>query len=182
MIIVDGITVDEEIGKKMFSCDLSLCKGSCCTLKGGSGAPLADEEVAEIERAFPLIEHYLPQAHRDTIAQDGLVELTREHYSTVCHDRGACVFVFYEDGIARCAFERGADEGLLKWRKPLSCHLFPIRMHPTSIHYEYLSECDPALDRGIRDDVPLARFLHNALTRAFGKSWYDRFLDLSTQL
>ena len=96
----------------------------------------------------------------------------------MCFNNRACVFVLYEEGIARCAFEKAFLEGRLKWRKPLSCHLFPIRIDRGMIHrlrYERISECDSALDCGEQKNIYLSDFLKEPLVRAFGSTWYEDF-------
>ena len=182
MIIVDEIEVDQQVLEARFACDILQCKGACCTLQGGSGAPLLENELDEIARAFPMVEKYLPQEHRDEITRSGFAEKTGNHFSTTCLNRCACVFVCYEDGVAQCSFEKAFLAGELQWRKPVSCHLFPVRVATdsnTRLRFEYIAECSPALERGGRENIPLSLFLRDALTRLYGKEWYHRFLDLS---
>ena len=181
MFEIQQIMIDEDVSRIKFACNTSLCKGACCTLAGGTGAPLLDEERAQIDRAFPVVKHMLPQEHLDTIQQFGLYEGEPASYATMCFHNRACVFVFYEDGIARCAFEKAFLDGLLTWRKPLSCHLFPIRVQHRSsklLQYERIAECDPALERGENENIYLSTYLQESLVRAFGSSWYDEFQGL----
>jgi hypothetical protein len=86
--------------------------------------------------------------------------------------------VLYEDGIARCAFEKAFGEGKLKWKKPISCHLFPIRVSrgvPEQLRYERIVECDFAIDRGENENIFLSNFLKEPLIRAYGLTWYEDF-------
>jgi hypothetical protein len=178
MCEVKQVIIDGQIPGIKFACNLSACKGACCTLAGGTGAPLLDEELEQIERSFPLIKDSLSLEHLDTIAQFGLYEGHPGFYTTMCFNNRACVFVVYEDGIARCSFEKAFVERKLKWRKPISCHLFPIRAEygtQTRLRYQRITECDPALNRGEQEQILLGNFLMEPLIRAFGSSWYNEF-------
>jgi len=170
--------IDDSISRIKFACNVSRCKGACCTLAGGTGAPLLDDELEQIERAFPIIKSLLPKEHLESIAQFGLYEGKPGSYTTTCFDNRACVFVLYEDGIARCAFEKAYGDGTLKWKKPISCHLFPIRVSrtvPERLRYERITECTSALDRGENENIFLSNFLKEPLIRAFGLAWYEEF-------
>jgi Protein of unknown function (DUF3109) len=178
MIIIDEIAVDPKVPQMHFACDLEVCKGACCTLKGGRGAPVTDEEVEEIYKAYPVIKKYLPADHAKWIRDYGLVEGEPERYATQCIDEQACVFVYYESGIAKCSFERAYLNGEIQWRKPVSCHLFPLRAengHGAELRFEYLHECEPAFNRGDREKIPLFKFLKEVLVREHGTEWYERF-------
>jgi hypothetical protein len=178
MIEMNKTVVDETIPRIKFACDLSVCKGACCTLPGGSGAPLLDDELIQLESIFPIVRSSLPPEHLAEIAQYGLYEGIPGSYTTMCFNHNACVFVMYENGIAKCSIEKAFHEGKTQWRKPISCHLFPIRIDRDEIHrlrYERISECDPALDRGEREKIRLSEFLKEPLVRAFGLSWYQDF-------
>jgi Protein of unknown function (DUF3109) len=178
MFIIEEITVEEQIAEINFACDLQACKGACCTLKGGRGAPLLDSEVDEIRQAFPSVRKYLPKEHLDWIEKNGLVEGYPGRSTTQCVNDEACVFVYYEDGIAKCSFEKAYLQKEIQWRKPVSCHLFPIRREhgvDERLRFEYLHECRHALQRGEREKIPLYQFLESALTRVYGSKWYNRF-------
>ncbi len=179
MFEVQKAIVDDRIAHIKFACDIAACKGACCTLPGGKGAPLLDNEVQNLEEVFPVVKSMLPKEHLEAIEQSGLYEGEPGSYTTTCYDNRACVFVFYEGGIARCAIERAFREGKIQWRKPLSCHLFPIRTDgetPNRLRYEWRGECEPALKRGNVERIYLTDFLRDALLRAYGKEWYDAFV------
>ena len=173
MYLIGEIAVDPSVTGTKFACDLNACKGACCTFPGGRGAPLNDEEILEIERLYPVIKQYLPSEHLSVIEQHGLVDGEPGNYATQCVDGKACVFVYYEGAIAKCAFERAYVEQKTSWQKPLSCHLFPVRIRKDGkeIHYEYFSECHPALDRGEKENITLSKFVSAPLERAFGPSF-----------
>ena len=179
MIEIRQTIIDDIIPQIKFACEVSVCKGACCTLAGGTGAPLLDDEIEQIEGAFPIIKSSLPNEHLESITQFGLYEGKPGSYTTMCFNNYACVFVLYEDGIARCAFEKAFGEGKIKWKKPISCHLFPIRVSrsmPERLRYERIAECNFALDRGEKEKIYLINFLKEPLIRAFGLEWYEDYL------
>ena len=178
MFVIGEARIEERIAHQRFACDLIQCKGACCTLPGGRGAPLEDAEIHELEAAFPIVQKYLPERHRKQIALTGMYEGHPGNFATSCVDNRDCVFVFYDEGIARCALEKAFLNGEIQWRKPLSCHLFPIRISKgqvEEVRFEKISECTPAIADGKAKDIPLYEFLKEPLTRKFGKEWYDQF-------
>ena len=178
MFTIDEILVDDRIADVPFACDLGECKGACCTLNGGRGAPVTDEEVDEIYTAYPVVKKYLPKEHTEWIERHGLVEGAPGYFATQCRNEQACVFVYYDNGVAKCSFEKGFLNKEIRWRKPLSCHLFPLRASygsPEQLRFEYLHECEPAFKKGSREKFPLFKFLKDVLVRAYGRTWYQRF-------
>jgi hypothetical protein len=177
--ILDRFLIDIGIAKTDFACNLERCKGACCTMPGQRGAPLLDEEIEEIESAFPVISKYLSFRHKDTIEERGLVQGRKGDHTTQVVDRKACVFAIFENDIAKCAFEKAYLNSEISWRKPISCHLFPIRVGTTGpttqLRFEELAECRPALERGAAEQIPLSNFLKTPLTRAYGEEWYQEF-------
>lgn len=178
MFSVDHTTVDASIAEVKFACNLSRCKGACCTMPGPKGAPLTEEESKEIEKAFPVIRKYLNEDHLRAIDERGLVDRSGGEITTNCFDHRACVFVTYEKGVAKCSFETAFFKNEIGWRKPLSCHLFPIRVdHGFGDHlrYESIPECSPALEHGHAENIELSDFLKDALVRLYGVAWYEEF-------
>lgn len=181
MMNIDNIEIEESIPRIKFACNASACRGACCTLPGGLGAPLLDAELAEIDAALPIVEPMLPAEHLEVIQKHGRYEGRSGSYTTMCINHCACVFVFYDDGIAKCAFERAYFENKLSWRKPISCQLFPIRVDngwTQRLRYEQLAECNPAIDNGIDNNIYLNDFLKDALIRAYGERWYQQFKEV----
>jgi len=175
MIIVDDALVDDEIATATFCCDVAVCKGACCTLPGRRGAPLEDGEVAQIQEAYPAIKGLLPEASVRTIESGGLVEGTPGDFATRCVDDNECVFAYFENGAARCSFEHAFLEGKISWQKPLSCHLFPIRVRHLGrdfIRYEQIEECRAGRTRGEDEQIRLYDFLKTPLARKYGQQWF----------
>lgn len=178
MFIIGETVVERNIATERFACDLSQCEGACCTLPGGRGAPLDDDEVEELHRAYLSARKYLSPKHAWVIDRAGIVEGSLGSFATTCVDKRECVFVFYENGIAKCALEQAYVNGETSWRKPLSCHLFPIRISRGSherLRYEKIPECSPARLKGLRMNVLLSDFARDALIRKYGAAWYEEF-------
>jgi hypothetical protein len=179
MILLDHLLLQEQVLTSAFSCDLKRCKGACCTLQGGAGAPLLDEEVAELRREMASALPYLAERSRAWLHEHDPVEGDAGDRSVACLDEADCVFVYYEADVAKCALERAWLNGESTFRKPLSCHLFPIRVANFGgpyLHYEKIDECDPGRALGERLGVPLVESLKDALVRAYGVNLYDRIL------
>jgi hypothetical protein len=175
MIIVSEILVEDAVETERFSCDLARCKGACCTLEGGRGAPLLDEEKVLVERAVPVLRKHLSARSLNEIAGRGAVDGARGSYATTCIDDRDCVFVVYEGDVAKCSIEAAFNRGEYPWRKPVSCHLFPLRYAANGaglLRYEAIAECDPGREKGRADGTPLHAFLKEALVRRFGAEWY----------
>jgi len=182
---VGNIIIEEDLAVERFACDLSRCKGACCTLPGGRGAPVLPEEVDFLLQAVPVVRKYLPSEHLRVIDSVGVVEETDGSYFTVCVDDKACVFVCFEQGVARCAIERAYLTGEFGWWKPLSCHLFPIRRlrdDRERIRYDRINECSPAKECGNKNNVRLHDFIKDGLIRAYGETWYEEFRTRCKQL
>ena len=178
MFVIGEAVIDDAISRVSFQCDLTVCKGACCCIAGGRGAPLEDDEVREIHIALPVISRFLSERSLQALAAQGPVEGRPGDYATTCIGDRACVFVVMQDGIATCAFERAYREGLSRWPKPVSCHLFPIRVRqhgPDVLRYEEIAECEGGRRHGRRTGTPLAEFLREPLVRRFGPAWYEEF-------
>lgn len=177
LFVIDDVAVDSTIAERRFACDLLKCKGACCSLPGGRGAPLLDSEIPEIEAAIPEVLPILSQEKRRMIEKSGFYEGPPGDYATTCVDDEDCVFVYRENGIAKCAIERAFNDGKVGFRKPISCHLYPIRVNRFGgdiLRYHELSECDPAVEKGESENVSVIDFLKTALARMYGEEWYGK--------
>jgi hypothetical protein len=177
MFTIGQAIIDESVRDARFACDLTTCKGACCCLPGARGAPLEDDEVLEIQKAYPAIRSMLPPASIATVETEGMVEGGPGDYATRCVGYGDCAYVYRDNGVAKCAFERAFIEGRTDWRKPISCHLFPIRIRPLEqdvIRYEQIPECQAGRTRGENENIPLVQFVREAILMKYGSDWYER--------
>lgn len=175
--------VEGRIGRTRFACDLGVCKGACCTMPGDVGAPLLEEEIEDLEKALPVVRKYLSQRSLDVIDRQGVVVRDKRGGLRVpVVDKADCVFVMYDGDVALCAIEQAYRKGELEgsFPKPISCHLFPIRIYPTKkdntwyICYEEFDECEGGRSRGNSEEVSVVDFLTGPLVRALGEERTSR--------
>ena len=148
-----------------------MCKGACCTLKGAGGAPILDEEINIIKKNLKTVKKYLSETNISQIESKGFLEGRKGDYSIMSVDDEQCVFSYYEDEIAKCSFQKAFNNSETKFRKPISCHLFPIRITGKKrniIRYEEISECEDALIKGQEDNVSIFEFTKDPLIREYG--------------
>ncbi|MFM1744916.1 MAG: hypothetical protein RLZZ630_853 [Bacteroidota bacterium] len=184
MIQIGESLVSTELIESHFVCDLSKCKGACC-VEGDSGAPLEEAELKEIESAFPLIRDRLPAEALASIESIGLhtSDSDGDLVTPLVNGNRECVYTVFENGVAACAFEKAHAEGIIPFRKPISCHLYPVRIEKMK-HYEAVnvhrwSVCAPACSLGEKLKVPMYVFLKEALVRKYGTEWYDELAEVA---
>lgn len=180
----DNLLIDENIINSYFICNLKKCKGACCTFPGELGAPLLDSEITEIEKCLDEAKKHLPARSLKVLSTDGFYQGKPGKYTTVCINKRDCVFVYYEGNIALCALEKAYNEGKTSFKKPLSCHLFPIRIGNFGgvyMYYEKIEECEPAIENGRQNKLSLLDFLKEPLKRYFGDQKLDEFLNFCKQ-
>jgi hypothetical protein len=178
MIIIDNVYIDNDIIKEQFVCALDKCKGGCC-VDGDAGAPLLREELEKIEEVFPQVKKYLTPEALAEIEKTGLYR-EDEDFDMVTPDinGGVCVYGYTdEQGVVKCAIEKAYNNGEVNWKKPISCHLFPIRVHQKGIFevlkYEPREDlCAPACANGVSLGVPVYQFLKEPLIRKYGEDFY----------
>ncbi len=177
MFVIDDVAVDASLTERKFACDLAKCKGACCSIPGGRGAPLLDSEIAEIDSSLPSVLPLLSAEKRKVIETEGFYEGSRGDFATTCIDDEDCVFVYRENGIAKCALEKAFNNGDTGFRKPISCHLYPIRVNRfggDALRYHELAQCSPAVRKGKVENVDVIEFLKVALIRMYGEEWYGK--------
>ncbi len=177
---INGILVDVEILTEKFVCDLSACKGACCTLESEYGAPLEKSEIEIIEKIYPVVKKYLPEHSLQEIEKNGFWEYKSETYMTRSINNRDCVFVYYEGDVAKCAIEKAFLNGETDFKKPVSCHLFPVRVADFGgpiLKYEKYGQCKPATEKGEKENVTVAAFLEEPLVRRFGKDFYEKLIN-----
>ena len=178
MILVQEILVSDDIVEQHFLCDLNACKGACCW-EGDFGAPLEDEEIHTLQSIYPDIKHVLPEISRQVIAEEGVYSYSEEagENGTSLLKSGACVFMIMENGRAKCGIEKAWELGLTDFRKPISCHLYPIRIDTSenfeAMNYDRWSICSAACKAGKKVKLPLYVFLKDAIIRKYGKAFYE---------
>lgn len=169
------VIIDERVNTTRFACDLGQCKGACCTLKGGVGAPVTLEEIASINGALKATLPYLSDRSRKIILEEGFVD--DEFDALRCIEERDCVFVFYEGDVAKCSLEKAFFDRKTSFRKPISCHLFPIRRTTgmyDHLRVEYFPECESGYKKGEAENIPLLTSAKDALIRAYGEEWYSQ--------
>jgi len=175
------IIVEDAVLHKKFFCDTAKCRGACCTLKGTLGAPVKDEEIEVIEEIIEEVSKDIPERSMEVILKRGFWEKSGRNKYINTVGGNECVFVYIEEGIAKCAFQKAYNEGRIKFKKPVSCELYPIRVSISGdtniLKYDYLKECEPALIKGIEEDTTVIEFVKEAVIREYGEKVYDKITD-----
>ncbi|MDF3079042.1 MAG: hypothetical protein K0S09_2931 [Sphingobacteriaceae bacterium] len=177
MIEVLNTLVHEDVISENFVCNLNKCKGSCC-IEGDSGAPLERSELAILEEIYETVKPYMTAKGIATIEEVGTwVKDFEGDYTTPCVDgHKECAYVTWEGGISKCAIEKAYEDGKIHWKKPISCHLYPIRItqYPEFdvLHYDRWNICSPACSFGNELKIPVYKFLKEPLIRKYGEEWY----------
>jgi hypothetical protein len=178
--------ISTQIFEQKFVCDLNACKGACC-VEGDAGAPLNWDEVKTIQSDLEKIKPFMRQEGIDVIDNSDIYYLDEENEPvTSLVNEKECVFVQFENGIAKCAIEQANKQGATNFKKPISCHLYPIRLKKfndyTAINYEEWKICEPACACGTSLNVPVYKFLKEPLIRAFGTDFYTELETVSKEL
>lgn len=182
MIIIDEILIQDQVLEKKFVCQLDKCKGACCW-EGDYGAPLTADEVDHIAEALEQIWPYISEEGRQVIKEKGAHHYYKSYneQGTPLMDDGRCAYMNKdENGIAQCAIEQANSAGLSAFQKPISCHLYPLRIKSDPhtgfqmINYEHWDICNPACLSGTELDVPVFAFVKDALIRKFGLAFYEK--------
>ena len=177
LLKIDQVLINSEILTTKFTCDLFKCKGACCTMDSELGAPLTEVEVKQIEKILPIVKEYISSRQAIEIEKKGFWEEKYDQIITRSINNRECVFVFYKNNIARCGIEKAFLDGKSDFLKPISCHLFPIRISDFGgpvLKYEKYSECKTALQKGSEENINIAEFCRGALERVFGYDWFSK--------
>ena len=179
MIPIRGTIVSDDLKKVLFHCDLKRCKGACC-VAGDAGAPLEEEEISFLEDNLEEIRPFMTERGIQSIRLHGVFDYDAEgHFVTPLVNGTECAFTNFENGIAYCSIERSYFEGRSKFRKPISCHLYPVRVEEnreagfTAMNYDRWEICQAACDRGAKEGIPLYAFVREAVERRFGSEFYE---------
>jgi len=182
MFRVDDVILSEDIATSKFACDITRCKGACCVV-GDAGAPVERGEIPILRKAFGLLKHRLNPKAVSAALKEGVVQKnSKGRFEITCVENNDCIFVEKdENGVATCAIQNAFYRGELNWEKPLSCHLYPIRLKKISgmdyANFEYIPEmCGAGCSNGNATGTYLSDFLGKALKRRYGTDWYGDFV------
>ncbi|MFM8741873.1 MAG: DUF3109 family protein [Cytophagales bacterium] len=183
MIKVGQILVSDDIKEVEFVCHLEKCKGACC-VEGDLGAPLEDDELQVMKDIQELVKPYLTPEGREEIDKQGAYILDEDgDYSTPTIKGRECAYAHYNaQGVLKCGIEQAYLDGKISYRKPISCHLYPIRINKNNkgfeaVNYHKWSICSAACSLGKSLQVPLYKFLKEPLMRKYGQAWYDKLVE-----
>lgn len=186
MIIIQDKIISEELINEHFLCQLDACKGACCW-EGDAGAPLDDPELHILEEIYETVKPYLSPAGRSAIKEQGLFVYDKadKEYRTSLVDNGPCSFMtLSKDGKAQCGIEQAWQDGKVNFRKPISCHLYPIRITHNkktafeALNYDRWDICSDACNAGKTAKLPIYQFVKEALIRKYGADFYEELDNL----
>lgn len=185
MLIVDDVLVSDDVIDVCFVCDLDKCHGDCC-VEGDVGAPLDEEEVSILEDIVDTVKPYMSSSAVAEVEANGVFDYDAAgSFVTPLVNGVDCVYLCYDGDLAMCAIEKAYNEGLLgdlNWKKPISCHLYPIRVATVgksdALNYDKWSICKCALKNGNRLEVKIYEFLKEPLIRKYGEEWYAKLESL----
>jgi hypothetical protein len=177
MMKVGEVLVSDDIRDKEFVCNLEKCKGACC-VEGDFGAPLEASELKILEDIYPIVKPYLSKEGIEAIEKQGTHTVDDEgELCTPIIDGRECVYAIYDKkGVLKCGIEQAYLDGKINWKKPISCHLYPIRVTSKknfeALNYHKWHICSPACSLGKELQVPVYKFLKDPLIRKYGENWY----------
>ena len=189
MIIIQDKLLSDDIFEVQFLCNLNACKGACCW-EGEFGAPLEEEELHTLDKIYEDIKPFLNPigiAKIEEIGKYQYYEEIEEHGTTLLPN-GACVFMTLHDGKAKCGIEAAYEAGITDFKKPISCHLYPIRVSTNeagtfeALNYDKWDICKAACQLGKEEQLPMYRFLKDALIRKYGAAFYEEMENLGKYL
>ena len=187
MIQVDDKIISFDVFEKQFVCDLRACKGACC-VEGDAGAPLTDNELDVLPHIYNEVKSYMRTEGVAEIEKQGFFVVDGDgDYTTPLVNNKECAFVtFDKNKTAKCTIEQAYNDGKINFKKPISCHLFPIRIKQyrdfDAVNYEALNICKPACECGEQLQVPVYMFLKEPLIRLYGEEWYVKLTKAARML
>lgn len=182
MFKVKNTILSDDIATAKFACDLPRCKGACCVV-GDAGAPVSKKEIPVLHKAYQMLKGELRADAVNVAEREGVViGSAKTGYEIATVNKQECIFVQYdEDEVAYCAIQKAYFEGRFNWEKPISCHLFPVRLKRIAdfdyANYEYVPKlCSAACEKADKENIHLAEFLEKPLTRRYGPEWFAEFI------
>ncbi|MDX5325948.1 MAG: DUF3109 family protein [Bacteroidota bacterium] len=183
MIEIGNALVSEDVLEKEFVCNLGACHGACC-IEGDAGAPLEKNEVDLLKEIYPIVREYMRPEGIAAVEEQGtsVVDWDGEKVTPLVKGK-ECAYVIFEGKVAKCAIEKAWEEKRIPFKKPISCHLYPIRItrYTTfeAVNYNKWDICSPACDLGHELKVPVYRFLKDSLIRKYGEQWYSELEEVA---
>ena len=176
MVKIGNTVVSFELFEQYFCCDLAVCKGCCC-VEGDAGAPLTKDEVKQLNDILPLIRPFLTEKAKEVIDNQGVSYIDKDgDYVTSIINGKECVFAGFENEICFCVLEKAYNQGIISFPKPISCHLYPVRLENfenfTAVNFHRWNLCNSAEKYGKTKKIRAYKFLKNPLIRQFGQDWY----------
>ena len=177
MIEIGNKLISLDVFEKRFVCDLSACKGACC-VEGDNGAPLEEEEIDLIEESLEAVKSYMRKEGIEAVEKTGVFYMDQDNEPvTTLVNNAECAFVFFDkNGITKCAIEQAYNEDKIDFKKPVSCHLYPIRVAKlrtyVALNYNYWNICKDACKLGTELDVKVYKFLKEPIIRKWGEDFY----------
>jgi hypothetical protein len=186
MFQLNKTIISEEILEKEFVCNLSACKGACC-VDGDAGAPLELAETKILEEIYPIVKPFLRKEGIKAIEEQGKFVVGEDgEFETTLIEGKDCAYVIFDGKTALCGIEQAYNQGLIDWKKPVSCHLYPVRVKEYSdfaaVNYHKWHICSDACSLGKELEVPVYKFVKEALVRKFGQQWYDELEKVAKDL
>ncbi len=184
MFQIGKTIVSEDIIEKDFVCNLSACKGACC-INGDAGAPLEEGELKIMKAIYPIVKSYLRKEGVEAIEKQGIYTTNAdgEHETPLINNADCAYVIFDENNTALCAIEEAYNQGEVTFKKPVSCHLYPVRIQDYSefsaVNYHHWQICDDACVLGKELQVPVYKFVKQALIRKFGEAWYNELEEVA---
>lgn len=179
MIVIDKTVVSDDLLDKEFVCALDKCKGACC-VEGDSGAPLEWEETAILESIYEQVKPYMTEEGKAAVEKYGtwLIDSEGDLVTPLINGVRECAYTYFENGIAKCAIERACRDGKIDFQKPISCHLYPVRItkheNYDAVNYNRWNICSPACANGRELGISVHEFVKTALIRKYGQEWYNQ--------
>lgn len=183
MIVIGDVLISEEVLTEQFHCQLNACKGACCW-EGDYGAPINDKEKLILDTNLEKIKSFLPTRSVEYLENNKAYKFYSKPkvWATPCHDDGACVYLTTDEvtGIAKCGIEKAFEHGAIDFQKPISCHLYPIRVSKNDIvgfeawNYDRWDICNAACSFGKEKQIPIYQFVKDAIIRLKGPEFYEQ--------
>lgn len=187
MVEIENTLVSEILFEKKFLCDLEACKGACC-VEGDAGAPLEKEEAEYLKRNIHKISPYLRKEGIAAIENLGtsVIDIEGDEVTSLVNNAECSFVIFDEEGITKCGIEAAYEDGAIDFRKPISCHLYPIRISKIgsmeALNFSKWQICDPACKLGQLKGLKVYRFLKDALIRKFGQKYFESLEEVNLVL